>query len=95
MNTNPNDRLQRQNLMAERLQDLLLKEYERRLKDGELSDTGLGQLQKLLMQAGAWNFDPNRIPQSLKDTLTSHINPEDLEDDDLDVIDIAQRRGSG
>lgn len=68
---------------AEKLQTLLLLTYERRLERGTLSDTGLAALQRLL-DANGWSLDPSRLPQTLKDKLTSKVSAEDL--DDLDGI---------
>lgn len=86
------DRQKHQIDMAEKLQDMLLEAYARRLDAGTLSDTGLGQLQKLLMQNG-WSLDRNLLPESLKSKLTSEVDPEELEDNDPDVIALRSRMG--
>lgn len=78
---------------ARRLQDLLLQKYEEKLLSGDLSDTGMAALQKLLL-ANGWDFDESNVPEELKDQLTSHVDPESLEDTDEDVLDI-RRRMSG
>lgn len=67
--------------LAEQLQAMLLEAYATKLEKGELSDTGLSSLQKLLMQNG-WQLDPTRVPQGLRDKLTARVDPKDVEDDD-------------
>lgn len=75
---------------AQKLQTLLLLTYERRLERGTLSDTGLAALQRLL-DANGWSLDPARIPQSLKDKLTSKVSAKDL--DGLDGILPLRKKG--
>jgi hypothetical protein len=79
------DRKQKQIDIAERLQDLLLAEFERKLESGELSDTGLSTLSRLLMQNG-WTIDPSRLPHGLKDKLTQSHDPNAFDEDDDDVL---------
>lgn len=76
--------------LAEKLQGLLLNEYVRRLEAGSISDTGMGNLQKLLLENG-WSLDPQKLPQGLRDKLTSNMNPTELTDDDPDVIALFQK----
>lgn len=71
--------------LTEKLQGWLLQEYESRLESGDISDTGLSSLQKLLMQNG-WSLDPSRIPQGLRDKLTSKVDPTGFDDDDSDGV---------
>lgn len=81
------ERKQRHVSLAERLQDKLLEAYLDKLESGDLSDTGMAALQKLLIQMG-WDFDPTNLPQELRDHLTTHLDPNELDDDDADVLDI-------
>ena len=71
--------------LAEKLQDKLLEYFQKRLDDNSLTDTGAATLARLL-SANGWSLDPARIPQSIKDKLTSTVSPSDLSDDDVDVI---------
>lgn len=77
--------------LSQQLQDMLLRAYKDRLEAGTISDTGLGQLQKLLMSNG-WSLDPAQIKRELGEQLTSRVDPEELDDEDPDVIDILDRR---
>lgn len=83
-------RIERQVDLAERLQDLLLREYEARLSSGDISDTGMANLQKLLMHNG-WSIDPSKLPQGLAGVLTTAVDLELLDADDEDVIDLQSR----
>lgn len=79
------DRIKAQIAVMEKLQDLLLKEYLKRLEAGTISDTGMANLQKLLMNNG-WSLDETQLPQSLREKLTKVVDPKDLREDDPDVI---------
>jgi hypothetical protein len=71
--------------ILKRMQTKILKEYERRLDEGVISDTGLKDLAKMVRDAG-WNLDPSKVPQTLKDKLTQNIDPSALDDMDDDVV---------
>lgn len=75
--------------VAVRLQTALLRTYEKRLKKGTLSDTGLAALTRLLQQNG-WALDPKHIPQGLKDKMTTTMDPRDFDEDDGVVGKIGQ-----
>lgn len=68
--------------IAERLQLLLLENFEYLLESGEMTPTDRATLSRLLMQNG-WSLDPSRMPKGLQDLLTSRIDPEDLDDEDI------------
>lgn len=82
------DRRQRQIELAERLQDLLLRDFESQLSSGEMSPTDRATLARLLMQNG-WTLDPSKLPQGLQGMLTTQVDPEELDDDD--VFDLRER----
>jgi hypothetical protein len=67
--------------IADRLQAALLRTYELRLKKGTITGTELAALQRLL-QANGWALDPAKVPEGLKEKLTSKIDPKDFDDDD-------------
>lgn len=86
------DRLKRQIERSQMLQDLLLQRYLSKLEDGSLSDTGMGHLQKLLIESG-WSLDPAKLPQELEGHLTSGLDPDESDGDEDDgVIPFAQAR---
>lgn len=64
--------------IAERCQMKLLKLYEKKLDDETISDTGLGNLQRLLANSG-WTLDPSALPESLRGRLLNNL-PVDFEE---------------
>lgn len=70
--------------IAERLQLKLLELYEAKLNDGSITDTGMGNLQRLLSHNG-WTLDPAALPEGLKGKLLSKDIPID-EDELPDVL---------
>lgn len=83
------EKRQKQIDKAERLQELLLKSFEDALLDGSITPTDRATLARLLSQNG-WSLDPAKLPQGIKDKLTSNVDPEDL-DDEVDVIPIERK----
>lgn len=84
MKTNPNHVE-----LTERLADLLLKEYEKRLIEGTISDTGMANLQRLLKENG-WVIEDEAL-QSVRSKLTATIDPKKFQtDDDEDDAVIAK-----
>lgn len=75
--------------LAERLQNMLLEDFERLLESSEMTPTDRATLARLLSQNG-WSLDPSRLPQGIKDKLTDAIDPENL-DDEVDVIPIDRK----
>jgi hypothetical protein len=73
-----------QTAIAERLQLKLLQLYEAKLNDGSITDTGMGNLQRLLSHNG-WTLDPAALPEGLKGKLLSKDIPID-EDELPDVL---------
>lgn len=67
--------------IAERLQLKWLLRMEKLLDDGEITSTDLATLSRFLM-ANGWTLDPARLPKGLRDKLTKHISPDDLDEDD-------------
>ena len=88
-----NERLKAQLAIAQRLQDLLLAEYEKRLTEGTITDTGMANLQRLL-QTNGWSLDETTLPQHLKDKLTKRVDPTTITEDDPDVIDFYKAVGA-
>jgi hypothetical protein len=71
--------------IAEKLQLKLLEYFEKKLENNTLTDTGAATLARLLMQNG-WNLDPSAVPEGLRSKLTQNIDPNELNEDDLDRI---------
>lgn len=67
--------------IATRLQRLLLEDFERAFKDCTITAADRATLARLLMQNG-WSLDPKELPQSLRDKLTTHINPDSFDEED-------------
>ncbi len=67
--------------IATRLQEKLLKRFEKALDDGTLQATDAATLARLLM-ANGWNIDPAKVPTSLRSILTTHLDPSTLDDDE-------------
>jgi hypothetical protein len=75
--------------MTEKLADLLLKEYEKRLESGTISDTGMANLQRLLRENG-WVIEDEALA-SVKAKLTANVDPTRFQtDDDEDEAVIAK-----
>lgn len=75
--------------LTERLADLLLKEYEKRLIDGTISDTGMANLQRLLRENG-WVIEDEAL-ESVRNKLTATVDPSRFEiDEDEDDAVIAK-----
>jgi hypothetical protein len=62
--------------LAAELQDLLLKEYKRRFELGQITSSDIRNLQDLLVKNG-WSFDPNELPEDLKQKLTEDVSYDD------------------
>jgi hypothetical protein len=62
--------------LAAELQDLLLKEYKRRFELGQITSSDIRNLQDLLVKNG-WSFDPNELPEDLKQKLTADVSYDD------------------
>lgn len=56
--------------IRERLEEKLLEQYEARLLDGTISDTGMANLQRLLLASG-FTLDEKQISTGLKSRLLS------------------------
>jgi hypothetical protein len=75
--------------IAERLQLKWLERMEKLLDNGEITSTDMATLVRFLMSNG-WTLDPTRLPQGLKDKLTSGMRPDDF-DNDGDVIPLRRQ----
>jgi hypothetical protein len=67
---------------AKRLQDKLLRMYEELLDSGAMTAADRKNLQDLLLRNG-WSFDPNTLPQSLKDKITERMKFDDSVNEDF------------
>jgi hypothetical protein len=74
--------------LAEKLQTLWLHRMTKKLEDGTVSSTDMATLMRFLV-ANGWNLDPARLPQGLRDKLTSHLKPGDFDEEDGVVGKIA------
>jgi hypothetical protein len=88
LDTTPMEKPAQINLAAE-LQAGALRLFLRRVKSGQISDTGLNTLVRLLA-ANGWDLDPSHLPQELKDMLTSKLSPEEIEADD-DILPLRRK----
>lgn len=72
--------------LTARLADLLLEEYEKRLIDHTISDTGMANLQRLLKDNG-WVIEDEAL-NSVRSKLTADIDPKrfDTDDDEDDAV---------
>lgn len=70
---------------VERLQLKWLARMEYLLDNGLMGPTDMSTLYKFLKENG-WSLDPSKLPQRLKDKLTSHLDPNELDEDEHDVI---------
>ncbi len=67
--------------ITERLQLKWLTLIEQRMDEGSISPAEMATLERFLRNNG-WNLDPSRLPQGLRDKLTSKINFDDDEESD-------------
>lgn len=79
------ERVKEQASLAEKLQDLLLKDYLRLAEDNKLTATDRKNLQDLL-RANGWSFDANELPQDLKKKLTREVEFNDELDGGMRVV---------
>lgn len=70
--------------IAERLQLKWLQRMETLLDAGEITSTDMATLVRFLM-ANGWTLDPTRLPEKLRNKLTTGVSPLDFENDG-DVI---------
>jgi hypothetical protein len=75
--------------IAERLQLKWLTRMEKLLDEGDITSTDMATLVRFLTHNG-WTLDPTRLPQGLRDKLTSGMKPEDFENDG-DVIPLRRK----
>jgi hypothetical protein len=67
--------------LAEALQDALLKDFERLLKDGQMTPADRATLSRLLRENG-WSLDPAALPEGIRSKLTKRIDPKSLADEE-------------
>jgi len=61
-----------------RLETKWLERMEKMIDSGEITSTDMATLARVLMQNG-WVIDANKLPQQLRDKLTTHLS---FEEDD-------------
>lgn len=66
--------------IAERLQLKWLLHMEILLNTGAITSTDLATLARFLQNNG-WSLDPTKLPKGLRDKLTSHLKPEDFDNE--------------
>ena len=73
--------------LAEKLQDLWLREMKQRLESGAATSTDLATLARVLENNG-WTIDPADLPTDLREHITTEVSfDDDAEDDDkLEVV---------
>lgn len=77
-NLSPQDQI----ALKERLQTLWLQHMEKLLTEGTITSTDLATLARVLLQNG-WTLDPTKLPSDLRSKLTSQIDPNELDDNDV------------
>lgn len=73
---------QEQAALSERLQTKWLQRMEAMIDNGTATATDMATLARVLL-ANGWSFDPTQIPKNLRDKLTTHVDPTELDDDDV------------
>lgn len=68
--------------ISQRLQLKWLVRMEEMFDNGTITSTDMATLQRFL-SANGWSLDPSRLPKGLKDKLTQHVSPEDLDGSDV------------
>lgn len=68
--------------IAEKLQLKWLEHMDNLLENKQITSTDLATLARVLL-ANGWTLDPKKLPQRLRDKLTSQVSPEELEDDGI------------
>ncbi len=69
-------------VLTRELQDDLLLEYKKRLKDGSISDSGMANLQRLL-QGWGWVVEDEAL-NDLRSKLTAQVDPSQFSDEDME-----------
>jgi hypothetical protein len=78
------DNKEKQLKLAEQLQMDLLEDFGKMFKAGSMTPTDRATLYRLLKDGG-WVLDPARLPTTLRDKLTSRIDPKQFDEGDPDV----------
>lgn len=90
------DNKERKRLQVEtvqELQDSLLKEFKRLLEHPEeLTSTDRATIARFLTGAH-WDLDPNTVANTLKDHITSKVDPNEFEEEE-DIPSITSRRSA-
>lgn len=66
--------------IAARLQEKWLEHMEHLFETKQITSTDLATLARVLLQNG-WTLDPKKLPQGLKDKLTTQVSPDELDQD--------------
>jgi hypothetical protein len=70
--------------LAEKLQLMLLQDFNEQLTNKTLTPTDRATLARLLMQNG-WSIDPALLPKGLRGVLTDKVDASVISEDDADV----------
>lgn len=67
--------------IAEALQLQLLQWFKDHMESEQMTATDRATLARLLMQNG-WTIDPAKLPEELRNKLTTDLRPEDFDDEE-------------
>lgn len=70
--------------IMQRLQTKLLKQFEAKLDNGELSDTGMATLARMLSGMG-WSIE-DEIANGLKSKLTKDVDPNTFDEYEASIV---------
>lgn len=76
--------IKQQVAIAERLQLKWLERMEKLLDEGSITSTDMATLAKVLRDSG-WTLDATKLPEKLRNKLTSEVSPEELVDPRLKI----------
>ena len=68
--------------LARRLQTKWLLRIEDLLDTGRINATEMATLARVL-QANGWVLDPSKLPHDIRDKITSDVDPEQLDNEDV------------
>lgn len=76
--------IKQQVAIAERLQLKWLERMEKLLDEESITSTDMATLAKVLRDSG-WTLDATKLPEKLRNKLTSEVSPEELVDPRLKI----------
>lgn len=78
------EELKKQLAIKAKLETLWLEHMQHLLETKAVTSTDLATLARVLMQNG-WVIDEGKLPQQLRDKLTTLVSPEELDDNVLPI----------